>query len=103
MRSPSWAAIAAPSKLLVLQFEDALQLWRELGDQKAIARALSNLANVVKLQGDNARALSLYAECLSIFQELGDGTGVAWSINYQGDVARDQGDSAAARILYERP
>jgi tetratricopeptide (TPR) repeat protein len=54
------------------------------------------------LQGDYARARSLYAECLSIFQGLGDRTGVAWSLNYQGDVARDQGDSAAARTLYEQ-
>jgi tetratricopeptide (TPR) repeat protein len=73
-----------------------------LGDQKAIARSLSNLANIVKLQGDNARARSLYAECLSLFSELGDRMGVAWSMNYQADVARDQGDYAAARTLYEQ-
>jgi tetratricopeptide (TPR) repeat protein len=54
------------------------------------------------LQGDYARARSLYAECLSIFQELGDRTGVAWSLNYQGDVARDQGDSAGAQRLYQQ-
>ncbi len=83
-------------------FEESLVLWRELGDQKAVARSLSNLANVVKLQGDYPRARSLYAECLSIFRGLGDRTGVAWSMNYQGDVARDQGDSAAARTLYEQ-
>jgi tetratricopeptide (TPR) repeat protein len=73
-----------------------------LGDLKAVARSLSNLANVVTLQGDYARARSLYAECLSIFQGLGDRTGVAWSLNHQGDVARDQGDTLAARTLYER-
>jgi tetratricopeptide (TPR) repeat protein len=77
-------------------------LWRELGDQKAVARSLSNLANIVKLQGDNTYAHLLYAECLSIFQSLGDRTGVAWSMNSLGDVARDQGDSLAARTLYEQ-
>jgi tetratricopeptide (TPR) repeat protein len=82
--------------------EESLVRWRELGDQKAIARSLSNLANVVKLQGDYPRARSLYAECLSIFQGMEDRTGVAWSLNYQGDVARDQGESAAARTLYEQ-
>ncbi len=85
------------------RFEESLTLWREWdGDQKAVARALSNLASVAKLQGDYARAGSLYAECLGIFQGLGDGTGVAWSLNSQGDVARDQGDSAAAQLLYEQ-
>jgi tetratricopeptide (TPR) repeat protein len=73
-----------------------------LGDLKAVARALSNLANVVKLQGDYDRARSLYKECLSIFQGLRDRAGVAWSLNYQGDVARDQGDSVAAQALYEQ-
>jgi tetratricopeptide (TPR) repeat protein len=83
-------------------FEEVLALWRELGDQKAVARSLSNLASVVKLQGDFSRARSLYAECLSIFRELGDRTGVGWSLNSQGDVARDQGDFAAAQTLYEK-
>jgi len=77
-------------------------VWRELGDRVAVARALSNLANVVRLQGDYALARSLYEECLSIFKELGDLTGVAWSFNHQGDVARGQGDPAGARALYEQ-
>ena len=67
-----------------------------------MARSLSNLASIVKLQGENARANALYAECLSIFQGLGDRMGVAWSLNHQGDVARDQCDSATARALYEQ-
>jgi len=83
-------------------FEESLALWRELGEQKAVARALSNLANVVALQGHHDRVRSLHAECLSIFRELGDQTGVAWSLNHQGDAARNQGDSAAARALYEQ-
>jgi tetratricopeptide (TPR) repeat protein len=90
--------IAAACSLL----EESLAQWRELGDQVAVARSLSNLANIVKLQGDNSRARSLYAECLSIFRDLGDRMGVAWSMNYQGDVARDQGDSPAAQTLYEQ-
>ncbi len=79
--------------------------WRcgeKLGDRAAVARALSNLANVVKLQGDYAQARSLYEECLSIFTELGDRTGMAWSLNHQGDMARSQGDPAGARALYEQ-
>ncbi len=84
-------------------FEASLGLWRQLGDQKAIAPgAQRNLANVLKLEGDYDRALSLHAECLAIFRTLGDRTGVAWSLNYQGDVARDQGESGAAQELYEQ-
>jgi tetratricopeptide (TPR) repeat protein len=84
------------------RFEESLLLWRELGDLKAVARALSNLASVVKLQGDYDHARSLYAECLSICRGLGDRTGVGWSFNYQRDVARDPCDFVSARSLYER-
>jgi tetratricopeptide (TPR) repeat protein len=54
------------------------------------------------LQGEDARARALYAECLSIFEQLGDRMGVAWAMNYQGDVVRDEGDSKAAQELYEQ-
>jgi tetratricopeptide (TPR) repeat protein len=82
-------------------FEKSLALWRDLHDGQAVARGLSNLANVVKLQEDYAHARTLNEECLSIFRDLDDRTGIAWALNHQGDVARDQGDSAAARSLYE--
>jgi tetratricopeptide (TPR) repeat protein len=83
-------------------FEESLAQWRDLADLKAIARALSNLASVLKLQGQYEHARNLHAECLAIFQGMEDLTGVAWSLNSQGDVARDQGDSAAARVLYQK-
>jgi tetratricopeptide (TPR) repeat protein len=67
-----------------------------------IARTLSNLAGVAKLEGEYERSRILYSECFATFRALGDGEGVAWSLNYQGDVARDQGDTTAARSLYER-
>jgi tetratricopeptide (TPR) repeat protein len=67
-----------------------------------VARSLSNLANVVKLQGDYGLARSLYEECLSTFRELGDRNGIAWSLNYEGDVAHEQGDDAGASALYEQ-
>ncbi len=56
---------------------ESLVLWRELGDQRAISRALSNLAlsnlaNILKLEGDYAGARVLHAECLGIFGSLGD-------------------------------
>ena len=55
-----------------------------------IARSLSNLANVTKLQGDYTRASALYVDCLTMFRKAGDGAGVAWTLNYQADVARER-------------
>ncbi len=51
----------------------ASQDGRNLGDPADIARALSNLASVLKLQGEYARASSLYDECLAMFRQAGDG------------------------------
>jgi tetratricopeptide (TPR) repeat protein len=71
-----------------------------LDDRAMVARSLSNLASVVKLQGDYSLARLLYEECLNMFTELGDRNGMAWSLNYEGDVAQEQGDKEFARGLY---
>jgi tetratricopeptide (TPR) repeat protein len=57
---------------------------------------------VTKLQGEAARAASLYDECLAIFRKVGDVAGIAWTLNYQGDVARESNDLTAARSFYEQ-
>ncbi len=75
---------------------------KEGDDRLAVARALCNLGNVLKLQADFAQARLLYEDSLAILRELGDRTGIAWSLNYLGDVARDQGDSGAANTLYDQ-
>ena len=85
-----------------LLFERCVAIWKDLGDSADIARALSNLASVMKLQGDYTRASSLYDECLTMFRKAGDGAGVAWTLNYQGDVARERADFVAARSFCEQ-
>lgn len=81
-------------------FEENLALWRTLGNQAAVARSLSNLANVVKVQKDYAGAHALYEESLEIFRKLNDQTGMAWGLDHQADVAREEGDVPRALSLY---
>jgi tetratricopeptide (TPR) repeat protein len=84
-------------------FEESLAVWRELGGACAmVARSLSNLASVAKLQRDYPQARSLYEESLVIFRDLGDKIGMAWSLNYAGDVAHEQGEDDVARNLYDQ-
>jgi tetratricopeptide (TPR) repeat protein len=64
------------------------------------ARTASNLANVVKQQGEIGLALERYEESLALFRQLGDRAGVAWSLRHQGDIAREQRDHALAESLY---
>ena len=54
------------------------------------------------MQGEAARASSLYDECLALFRQVGDVAGIAWTLNYQGDVARESNDLTAARSFYEQ-
>ena len=83
-------------------FERCAAIWKDFGDPADIARALSNLASVMKLQGEYERASSLYDECLTMFRQAGDGAGAAWTLNYLGDVAREKADLVAARSYCEQ-
>ena len=72
---------------------DASQLGETWVVPLTLARALSNLANLVRLQGEFERASALNDECLAMFRAAGDNTGVAWMLNYLGDVAKGASDS----------
>ena len=93
-------AIAANWPTHRLLFERCVAIWKELGDSADIARALSNLANVVKLQGEYARASSLYGECLTMFRKAGDGAGVAWTLELPGRCCSGKADLAAAHVHF---
>lgn len=56
-------------------YEQALTLFRALGDRRYVAKTLHNLATVYDLSGDNARALAYFQEALAIHQA----TGEVWS------------------------
>jgi tetratricopeptide (TPR) repeat protein len=71
----------------------------DLGDNLLHARAVSNLASILKEQGDIVAALARYDEALGIFRQLGDDQGVAWTLRHQGDIARDQQDFELAESL----
>jgi len=73
-----------------------------LSDQLAMARCLHNLASVVKVRGDYARAIWALEEASYIFDKLGDRSGAAWSINQLGDVECASGEISRARQCYAR-
>jgi len=67
-------------------FEESLALWRESGDQKAVARSLSNLATIAKLQATMSARVPSTRSATQFSGTWEIETGVAWSLNYQ-DVA----------------
>ena len=80
---------------------EGLAARRQLGDRKAIAHTLNNLASLARQQGDFASARALHDESLAIRRELGDSLGVATSLNNLGLVAYYESDYPAARALFE--
>ncbi len=76
--------------------EQALALWRELGDKLGMADALLNLGRVARAQGDYERSGKLLQESLALFREQQIMWGIVWALISLGDVALDQGDPAQA-------
>ena len=58
-------------------FEQALALFRQLGDKLGIAIAAGYLGHLAALRGDYAEASKLLTESLALHQELGNEVSVA--------------------------
>lgn len=91
-------------------FEEALAVWRTVGDKEGIEAALGNLANVATLLGDHAAAQALYQESLALGREIGHARGVAQSLQnlvllatYEASIPSDARESLTeARAIYMR-
>jgi predicted ATPase/DNA-binding CsgD family transcriptional regulator len=74
----------------------ALELVRELGDQRAAAIALQRLGSIAREQGRYHQAWDLHERSMAIWTELEDAEGVAASEDYLGFVAWLRGDFETA-------
>ena len=83
------------------QQEEALAIFRELGEVQGVAWSLNDLGDVVGAQGDIGAARKLYEESLATFRTLDNRQGIASLLHHLGRVVREQGDYGAARKLYE--
>ena len=100
-----WAGLLAMdqadySAAQVLQ-EEALAIYRRVGDRPGIARVLNNLGLVAIDQADHAAAQSLFEESMAMRRELGDQQGVSLVLSNLGLVAQLLAHHATAHALYE--
>jgi tetratricopeptide (TPR) repeat protein len=84
------------------QHEQALALFRELGDRHSEARALSNLANSFRDLGRFSEARQASEQALTLFRELGDRHSEARALSNLGSVHRDLGQFQKARQASEQ-
>jgi tetratricopeptide (TPR) repeat protein len=58
-------------------YEQALEIFRELGDRWGIAGTLADLGSLAREQGNYAGARTLYSQSIRMFQELDHKRGIA--------------------------
>jgi predicted ATPase/DNA-binding CsgD family transcriptional regulator len=81
--------------------QQALALYREVGDKQGIAFSLLNLGDHALGQGPYEQARPLLEESLALYRELGDQWGIAMVLNNLGLEKWSQGDHEGARVLFE--
>ncbi len=81
--------------------QQALALYREVGDKQGIAFALNNLGIQAQYQGDYESARAFLQESQALYRELGDQWGIAIVLGNLGLGEASQGNYERARALFE--
>ena len=82
-----------------IQYEQALQLAREVGDPWWYAVAVEHLGNLAREQGDSATAWARLSESLALLRKLGYAGSIAEALNMLAEVAILDEDPARAEAL----
>jgi ATP/maltotriose-dependent transcriptional regulator MalT len=82
--------------------EEALAIWRELGDKRGTARTLLRYGVVPHHQGRFEEARAMLEESLALSRELGRSQGVEMALHYLADLELDSGRDAQATARYEQ-
>jgi predicted ATPase/class 3 adenylate cyclase len=78
---------------------EALELYRELGDDSGVAFALICLGTQRLENSDYERAAPFYEEALAISRRIGDRPNIAMAIRSLAEVARQRGEYERAKML----
>jgi tetratricopeptide (TPR) repeat protein len=86
----------------IASWEQALELYRQVGNESGESRVLANLANVYRILGDYPQAEDYYRRSLEIALSLGDLEGESNASNGLGNVYLSLGDYPQAEEYYRR-
>lgn len=84
-----------------LLLEEALALFRDLGDMRGVGWALNDLGLIALNNGDAAAADHLLGRALEVKRAVGNELDIGVTVSNLGEVARLRGDMARARDCYE--
>src|SRR5713101_6511375 len=77
--------------------EEALPIFRQLGDEHGIANCLWALGQVYYSSGDFAAAVAPTEEAITVYERLGDRFGTGWALFVRSTIALKMNESAVAR------
>jgi len=80
--------------------QEALQVFRRVGDRWGMAQALNILGDLTRMQGDYRQAEGLYAESLQYYRQMGMKRDIPASLHNRGHVALATGDCIRAREFF---
>src|SRR5271169_1086368 len=81
--------------------EEALVIWRRIGQKRGLALSLNEMATVQAFLGKNKEALSNFQESLQIRREIGDKRGLGDTLIDMGNFFDDRGDHDQALKMYK--
>jgi len=83
------------------RYEEALPLYRKVGDVLGEANCIRGLGNIALRRSDHEGARARYEEALPLYRSVGDVLGEANCIRSLGDIALMRSDHEGARARYE--
>jgi tetratricopeptide (TPR) repeat protein len=83
-------------------YEAALPIFKESGDDHAVATILGNLAGILFDEGDLAKGADLYEQARLLFERAGAQSSLAFVLYQLGDLHLGKGDLAASRKHHEQ-
>ena len=83
-------------------FEQALVIFREIGERKSEGVILNNIGEVYRSLGEYPKALDYYQQSLAIDKQVGDKAGEGITLNNIGLVYRNLGEYAKALDYYQQ-
>ena len=89
-------------KQAVGKFEEALELWRKVGDKEGQAFTMLGIGRIYSDLGDKQHALKFYNQALPLSREVGDKSGEATTLNNIGAVYNSLGDKQQALKFFNQ-
>jgi len=87
-------------KETVLNWQEAAEIYKQMGDQNGFANMLNNQGAVYFNQGDDAKALELYLNSLKISEDIKDTIRIVTALNNIGGVHLNKQATASKALEY---